>query len=44
MREGNKRVEEKLEKIDSKLNQTTLDTELHQMTVVNLIEHVRLFI
>jgi hypothetical protein len=33
MRESNKKVELKLEKINSKLNQTALDTELHQSTV-----------
>jgi hypothetical protein len=43
-RESNKIVEGRLEKIDYKLNQTVLDTELHQTTVVNLIEYVRLLI
>lgn len=38
MRESNKRVEEKLEKINIQVNQTALDTELHQTIVSKLIE------
>jgi len=41
MRESNKRVEGKREKIELKLNQTALDTEFHQTTVVKLIEHAK---
>jgi len=37
MHKSNRRVEEKLEKIDVKLNQTALNTELHQTTVVKLM-------
>ncbi|CAF2158211.1 unnamed protein product, partial [Rotaria magnacalcarata] len=44
MRDSNSRIEEKLGKIDIKLNQTTLDTELHQTSIVKLIEHVHLLI
>jgi hypothetical protein len=44
MRKNNSRIEGKLERIDSKLNQTALDTELHQITIAELIEHVRLLI
>ncbi|CAF2791802.1 unnamed protein product [Rotaria sp. Silwood2] len=44
MSESNRRIEEKLEKIEIKLNQTALYTELHQTTIVELIEHVRLLI
>ncbi len=44
MRESNRRLELKLEKIDSKLNQTALDIELHQATVDKLIEHVQAII
>ena len=40
MRESNKRVEEKLEKIDVKVNQTALDTELHQTTLDKLIDNI----
>jgi hypothetical protein len=40
----NKRVGGKLEKVNSKLNQTVLDTELYKTAVVNLIEYVRLLI
>ena len=38
MRESNKRVEGKLDKINIQVNQTALDTELHQRTVDKLIE------
>lgn len=38
MRESNKRVEEKLEKMNIQLNQTALDAELHQGTLNKLIE------
>jgi two-component sensor histidine kinase len=38
MRESNRRVNEKLENIDSKLNQTALDTELNQTAMVILTE------
>ncbi|CAF4899867.1 unnamed protein product [Rotaria socialis] len=44
MRDSNRRIEEKLGKIDIKLNQTALDTELHQTSIVKLIEHVYLLI
>jgi len=37
-RESNRRVKEKLENIDSKLNQTALDAELNQTAMVILIE------
>ncbi len=40
MRKSNKKVERKLEKIYSKINQTALETELHQTTVIKLIEYV----
>ena len=39
--ESNRRLEEKMERIDVKLSQTILDLELHQATMVQLIEHVR---
>ncbi len=38
MRENNKRVEGKFDKIELKLNQTPLNTELNQTTVVKLID------
>ena len=41
MRESNRRVEEKLDKIESKVNQTALDAELHQTTLVSLIGNVQ---
>ncbi|CAF2139351.1 unnamed protein product [Rotaria magnacalcarata] len=44
MHNSNIRIEEKLEKLDIKLNQTALDTELHQTTIIKLIEHVHLLI
>ncbi|CAF2087535.1 unnamed protein product [Rotaria magnacalcarata] len=44
MHNSNIRIEEKLEKLDTKLNQTALDTELHQTTIIKLIEHVHLLI
>ncbi|CAF4287990.1 unnamed protein product, partial [Rotaria magnacalcarata] len=44
MRDSNRRIEEKLEKIDIKLNQTALHTEIQQTTMVKLIDQVRLLI
>ncbi|CAF1676583.1 unnamed protein product [Rotaria magnacalcarata] len=44
MHNSNIRIEEKLEKLDIKLNQTALDTELHQTTIIKLIEYVHLLI
>jgi hypothetical protein len=44
MRESNRRVEEKLEKINIQVNQTALDAELHQTTVDKLMETIRLLI
>ncbi|CAF3040567.1 unnamed protein product [Rotaria sp. Silwood2] len=41
MRESNRRVEEKLEKINTQVNQTALDAELHQSTMNKLIENVQ---
>ncbi|CAF1384518.1 unnamed protein product [Rotaria sordida] len=41
MRESNMRVEEKLEKIDVKVNQTALDAELHQTTLDKLIDNIQ---
>ena len=41
MRESSNRVEAKLEQMDQKGNQTALDIELHQTTIVNLIENVQ---
>ena len=37
-------MEEKLEKINIKLNQTALDTELHKKTIVKLIDYVSLLV
>ncbi|CAF4911988.1 unnamed protein product, partial [Rotaria sp. Silwood2] len=41
MRESNRRVEEKLEKINTLVNQTALDAELHESTMNKLIENVQ---
>ncbi|CAF1475884.1 unnamed protein product [Didymodactylos carnosus] len=41
MRESNCRVEEKLEKIDVKVNQIALDAELHQTTIDKLINNIQ---
>ncbi|CAF0886186.1 unnamed protein product [Rotaria sp. Silwood1] len=41
MRESNMRVEEKLDKIDVKVNQAALDAELHQTTLDKLIDYIQ---
>ncbi|CAF4841593.1 unnamed protein product [Rotaria sp. Silwood2] len=41
MRESNRRIEEKLEKINTQVNQTALDAELHQSTMNKLIENIQ---
>jgi hypothetical protein len=44
VRESNRRVEERLEKIDVRVNQTALDAELHQVTLDKMIENVQALI
>ena len=44
MRESNRRVEEKLEKLSTQVNQTALDAELHQKTLNKMIENVQALI
>ena len=44
MRESNRRVEEKLEKLSIQVNQTALDAELHQRTLDKWIENVQALI
>lgn len=44
MRESNRRVEEKLDKISNKLKQSAADIELHHTTVYKLIEYVKVLI
>jgi hypothetical protein len=36
--ESNKRIEDTLEKIDTKLNQTALDANLHQATLIKILD------
>jgi hypothetical protein len=38
MTESNKRIEDTLEKIDTKLNQTALDANLHQATLIKILD------
>jgi hypothetical protein len=44
IRKINSRVDDKLEKIDIELNQTALDANLRQTTIMTLIDYVRFHI